>query len=55
MMAAEIKPVCSPNIPRSITPERPILIYRIDGGGESINGAKMLDSGSTILSICDDK
>ncbi|KAB7505958.1 WD repeat and FYVE domain-containing protein 2 [Armadillidium nasatum] len=54
-MAAEIKPVSSSNIPRSITPERPILISRVDGSQESINDVRLLAGGKTILSVCDDK
>lgn len=54
-MAAEIKPVCSPHIPKSIIPERPVLISRVDSTGDSILGVKLLDSCKTIITVCEDK
>ena len=54
-MAAEIKPVPSHNIPKSVIPERPILLSRVESTGFSIIGAKLISGGKVILSICDDK
>ena len=54
-MAAEIKPLRSSPVTRPVTSDRPLLVSKIEGGSDDINNAIILCSGSTILSICDDK
>lgn len=54
-MAAEIKPLPTSPLPKLVTVERPVLISKIEGGGEDVNCAVIICSGAAVLSIADDK
>ncbi|KAK3856440.1 hypothetical protein Pcinc_037234 [Petrolisthes cinctipes] len=56
-MAAEIKPLRStqPSTKTSASTDKPVLVSRIEGSGDDIHSAILLNEGTGVISISDDK
>ncbi|XP_069945318.1 WD repeat and FYVE domain-containing protein 2 isoform X2 [Cherax quadricarinatus] len=54
-MAAEIKPIRSSHPTKPISTDRPVLVSKIEGSGDDVNAAVLLNGGTAVISVSDDK
>ncbi|XP_064104022.1 WD repeat and FYVE domain-containing protein 2-like isoform X2 [Macrobrachium nipponense] len=54
-MAAEIKPIRNPNPTKPVSTDKPVLVSKIDGNADDVNAAILLNGGSGVISVSDDK
>lgn len=53
-MAAEIKPIRSQPA-KPVTTDKPVLVSKLEGSGDDVNQGIMLDGGTGVISVSDDK
>ena len=54
-MAAEIKPIRNSNPTKPVSTDKPVLVSKIDGNADDVSAAVLLNGGSGVISISDDK
>ncbi|ROT75781.1 WD repeat and FYVE domain-containing protein 2 isoform X2 [Penaeus vannamei] len=54
-MAAEIKPLRSSGPTKTVSTDKPVLVSKIEGSGDDVNAAVLIDSGTGVISVSDDK
>ena len=54
-MAAEIKPLRGAQPARTTATDKPVLVSKVEGSGDDISAAVLLNGGTGVISISDDK
>ncbi|XP_042236847.1 WD repeat and FYVE domain-containing protein 2-like isoform X2 [Homarus americanus] len=54
-MAAEIKPLRSSHPTKPTSTDRPVLVAKIEGSGDDVNAAILLNGATGVISVSDDK
>lgn len=54
-MAAEIKPLRGAQPARTTSTDKPVLVSKVEGSGDDINAAALINGGTGVISISDDK